>query len=143
MRDRPSISDEAVLMKWMRLEMGRINEGIVGERKTLAELLAAEKPSARTKGGSEYLFDREVLRELGERLPAKMHPRLRLPVLFYLDTAITDSVFLADAAAVSALQILGELGKLRRMEKGKLWVSRPIAYAILQKYPTAVQIVMR
>jgi hypothetical protein len=32
---------------------------------------------------------------------------------------------------------------MRRLTDGKLWVSRAIVYAIMKKYPTAIQIVMR
>jgi hypothetical protein len=47
-----------------------------------------------------------------------------------------------DDTAFAALQLLGEVSTLRTFEGGRFWVSRPIAYAIMKKYPTAVQIVM-
>jgi hypothetical protein len=47
-----------------------------------------------------------------------------------------------DAPALAALQLLGEVSPLRTLQEGRFWVSRPIAYAIMKKYPTAVQIVM-
>ena len=62
----PRITDESVLSRWMSLEMGRINQGIVEERKTLAELLQEETPAAVTTGGNEYRFRREVLVNPGE-----------------------------------------------------------------------------
>jgi len=142
MRDRPDITDESVMMKWMALEFGRMNKGIVTSRRTLAELLAEEAPTAATKEGGEHRFDRRVLAALGEKLPPEMHRRLRLPILFRQDMTVANSVYLTDEAAVTALQMLGELGPLYRMEKERLWISRPIAYAILLKYPTAVQMMI-
>jgi hypothetical protein len=47
-----------------------------------------------------------------------------------------------DDTALAALQLLGEVSTLRTIEGGRFWVSRPIAYAIMKKYPTAVQIVI-
>jgi len=54
--------DEPVLRKWMGLEISRINDGVVKERKRLSLLLTEETPSAMTRSGREYLFDRAVLR---------------------------------------------------------------------------------
>ena len=38
----PSAGDESTLMRWMRLEIGKINNGIVTERKRLSHLLGEE-----------------------------------------------------------------------------------------------------
>jgi hypothetical protein len=44
--------------------------------------------------------------------------------------------------ALEALQILGEMSKMRRMQQGKLWIGRSIAYTIMKKYLSVVQIAM-
>ncbi len=142
MSERPSMTDDAVFLRWMRTELGRINKGIVAERKTLKDLLLEETPSSRTRGGEAYRYRRDVLQRLGEALPKELHGRLRLPILFYSDTEVSDSAYLTDRTAAEALQALGELSPLRTFRDGRLWVSRAIVYAILQKYPTAVQTVM-
>ncbi|MDI6720185.1 MAG: DUF61 family protein [Methanomicrobiales archaeon] len=136
------MTDDAVFLRWMRTELGRINRGIVSERKTLEDLLQEVKPASRTRGGEEHLYRRDVLQRLGEALPKDLHGRLRLPILFYFDTEVSDSAYLTDRTAAQALQELGELSPLRTFRDGRLWVSRAIVYAILQKYPTAVQTVM-
>ncbi|RQD80675.1 MAG: DUF61 family protein [Methanocalculus sp. MSAO_Arc2] len=143
MRDGSFFSDERVLTKWMRLEYGKINEGIVTEKKSLAELLSEPEPCVITKGGTKHIFDRDVLRVLGEQLPEDLHHQLKLPITFFQDMEVTDSTFLTDAVAVKALQLLRELGESRRLVEGRIWISRPIVYAIVLKYPTAVQIMMR
>ncbi|MDD4567011.1 MAG: DUF61 family protein [Methanoculleus chikugoensis] len=142
MPDRPSASDESTLLRWMRLEIGRINDGIVSERKRLSRLLAEEHPSSVTKGGSRYDFDRDVLLHLERALPGELQRRLRLPILFYFDSMVPDSFFLADEAAVQALQHLGEISTLRRMQGGRLWIAKPLVYAIMNRYPTVMQVVM-
>jgi uncharacterized protein (UPF0216 family) len=143
MPGRSSISDETVLMRWMQLEMGKINDGIVSERKTLACLLEEEDPHAMTKGGKKYLFSRDTIQLLGRKLPKKLHSRLKLPILFFFDSTVSDSCFLNDENAVFALQELSEISPLRNMDGEKLWVGKPIVYAIMRVYPTAVQIMMR
>ncbi|WP_292518357.1 DUF61 family protein [Methanoculleus sp.] len=142
MPNRPSASDESTLLKWMRLEIGRINDGVVAERKRLSRLLREEDPSSVTKGGERYDFDRDVLQRLAEGLPGDLQRRLRLPILFYFDSTVPDSFFLADEAAVQALQILQEISPLRRMQGGRLWIAKPLVYAIVNRYPTAIQIMM-
>ncbi|MDD1711751.1 MAG: DUF61 family protein [Methanoregulaceae archaeon] len=143
MSGRPSIRDEPVLMRWMQLELGRMNDGVVSERKTLAQLLREDRPVSVTKAGKEYRFNREVIARLGEHLPAGIHLRLKLPILFFFDSTVNDSLFLADEPAFRALLHLGELSSLREMEGGRLWVGKPIVFAMMQKYPTIIQVMMR
>lgn len=143
MSGRYPITDDSILTRWMRLEIGKLNDGIVSERKSLARLLEEKRPASRTKAGEEHAFNIDVLKELKERLPPGMHDKLKLPIIFFSDTKVPDSCYLNDPHALSALQVLGEVSKLRRMQQGKMWVGKSIAYAIMKKYPTAVQIAMR
>ena len=138
----PRITDESVLARWMSMEIGKINEGLVRDRKTLFRLRGEELPSATMKNGEPYFFDRTVIIVLGKKLPSELHTRLRLPMLFFMSPDVPDSCWCADAAAFETLIILGEISRLRTMENEKFWVSRAIVYAIAQKYPTAVQVVM-
>jgi len=140
---QPSAGDEPTLMRWMRLEIGRINDGVVAERKRLSHLLREEHPLSVTKGGSEYNFDRDALLRMEQALPRDLQVRLRLPILFYFDSTVPDSFFLADEAALQALQCLEEISPLRRMQGGRLWIAKPIVYAIMNRYPTAMQVMMR
>ncbi|MCK8518713.1 DUF61 family protein [Methanoculleus sp. 7T] len=142
MPERPSAGDETTLLRWMRLEIGKINDGVVAERKRLSQLLREERPSSVTKGGSEHYFDRGVLLRLEQALPGELQRRLRLPILFYFDSTVPGSFFLADEAAVQALQRLEEISPLRRMQGRRLWIAKPLVYAIVNKYPTAMQIMM-
>jgi hypothetical protein len=126
----------------MSLEMGRINEGIVAVKKPLATLLREETPSSVTRGGKEYRFQIPGLRQLGRELPEALQHRLLLPILFHFHPDVKDSCLLTDPAAVEALQALGEIGPLRQLREGKLWVGKAIVYALIRKYPTLVQIAM-
>jgi uncharacterized protein (UPF0216 family) len=138
----PRITDESVLVRWMGLEIAKMNEGVVTQRNSLAVLLAEKDPVSNTKKGDKYHFDPSVIAILGKALPEDLQRRLRLPVLFYSSPDVPVSCMCPDETALAALQLLGEVSTLRTFEGGRFWVSRPIAYAIMKKYPTAVQIVM-
>lgn len=138
----PRITDESVLARWIGLEIAKMNEGLVWERKQLAVLLSEERPSSVTRTGEPCCFDKSVVTALGRVLPADLHKRLRLPVLFYASLDIPHSCSCPDAPALAALQLLGEVSMLRTIQEGRFWISRPIVYALMKKYPTAVQIVM-
>jgi len=135
--------DESVLRRWMSLEMGKINDGVVSARVLLVSLLEMEKPMAVNRGGREHHFDREVIRKMGATLPVNLRASLKLPIIFYFDMEVPDSCMLADEVALAVLQELGDLSKERRMEGGRMWVARALVFALLRKYPTAVQIMMR
>src|SRR5512137_537280 len=138
----PRITDESVLAHWMGLAIAKMNEGVVSQRKSLAVLLAEKDPVSVTRKGETYHFDRSVIAILGKALPEDLQRHLRLPVLFYASPDVPDSCMCPDETALAALQVLGEVSSLRTFEGGRFWISRPIAYAIMKKYPTAVQIVM-
>jgi len=138
----PRITDESVLVRWMGIEIAKMNEGVVSQRKSLAALLAEKDPLSVTKKGDPYHFDLSVIATLGKALPEDLQRRLRLPVLFYASPDVPDSCMCPDETALAAFQLLGEVSTLRTFEGGRFWVSRPIAYAIMKKYPTAVQIVI-
>jgi hypothetical protein len=139
---RPFVPDESALMRWMALEMGKVNNGVVSPGRRLSDLLSDDHPLAMTRNGTEFAFDRGVIRTLGENLPLRLHPLLKLPVIFLFNSTVPDSCLLTDEVAFEALQILGELSRFREFTGGKHWVGRAIVYAIMRRYPTAVQIMM-
>ena len=138
----PRITDESVLTRWMGIEVAKMNEGLVQQRERLSVLLTEKEPVSVTKKGDTYHFDPAVIRALGSALPEDLRRKIRLPVLFYMSPDTPGSCSCPDEAALAALQILGEVSTLRTFTGDRFWVSRPIVYAIMKKYPTAVQIVM-
>lgn len=129
----PHISDEPVMTRWLALELRRMNDGIVAARKPLAVLLTEPVPTAVTKDGREYRFDRSVLELIAEGVDDHTKRHLRLPVFFYFDPSVQDSCFLDDEVAVAALQQLGEISRMRTFVDGRLFAGKPIAYAIAAK----------
>ncbi len=52
----PRIADESVLARWMSMEIGKINEGVVRDRKPLSLLPDEEKLCVTTKNGEPYFL---------------------------------------------------------------------------------------
>ncbi|NLH25212.1 MAG: DUF61 family protein [Methanomicrobiales archaeon] len=138
----PPVSDESVLMRWMAFEMGKINDGVVADRRRLSDLVRELPPASITRGGREYAFNKNTIRILWERLPESLRYRIKLPLLFYFNSTVTDSFMLADATALEALQSLGELSDMREFIGGRVWVGRTIVFAIMGRYPGAIQIMV-
>lgn len=140
--ERPGITDESVMLRWMKLELGKINRDLVSNRIPLAELLSSDTPAALTKAGDQYPFKKEVLQALKERLPPGLQRRLRLPVHCYFDSTVSGSCLINDSVAIEALQVLEEISTLRVPDEGRLWIGMPIMFDIMKKYPSVFQVVM-
>lgn len=137
------MDDERVLRRWISLEIGKMNDGVVSARVPLQELLDMEKPVAVTRGGKEHRFDRSVLQKISAMITPELCRTLKLPVVFYYSMEVSDSCMLSDPKALTAFQEMGELSRERKMEGGTVWVGRAIVFELIRKYPTAVQIMMR
>ena len=142
MVQRTGGTDDSVLNRWLRLELSRLNAGIVIERTSLACLLREKHPQAKTRDGNVHLFDTRILAHLGSVLPAELQKKLMVPIIFQTDMQVPGSVVLSDPVALQVLQELGELSCQRSMHNGKIWIARPIAYALTGKYPTVIQIAL-
>ncbi len=138
----PPVSDESVLMRWMALEMGKINDGVVADRRRLSDLVRELHPASVTRGGREYAFDRTPIRVLWERLPKPLRYRLKLPILFYLFYTSLYCYLCAVAREVVWFQAGGVLWDLWDLLGGRLWVGRAIVFAIMGRYPGAIQIMV-
>jgi uncharacterized protein (UPF0216 family) len=136
----PDITDESVFIRWMGIEIGKINGGIVKDRKRMSDLLAEDNPAATTRKGDPYRFNKPVIEKLAGFLPGDLKNRLKLPIIFFFSADVPDSCCLTDEYALAALRHAGELSSQRTMHDGRCWVARAIACAIMQKYPTAVQL---
>ena len=91
----PRITDESVLARWMGLEIAKMNEGVVSQRKSLAVLLTEKDPVSVTKKGETFHFDPSVIASLGKALPEDLQRQFRLPVLFYSSPDVPDSLYVS------------------------------------------------
>jgi hypothetical protein len=53
---------------------------------------------------------------------------------------VPDSCAITDQVAFESLQALGEISTMREFHDGRAWIGRAIAYGLVTKYPTAVQV---
>ena len=98
------MDDERVLRRWISLEIGKMNDGVVSARVPLQELLDMEKPVAVTRGGKEHRFDRCVLQKISAMITPELCRTLKLPVVFYYAMEVSDSCMLSDPQAFTAFQ---------------------------------------
>ncbi len=117
-----------------------MNDGIAAERPLLVDLLATDRPVSITRGGDEYRYDPVVLSSIADRLPDRLVRRLRLPILLFASMDVPDNCSITDRYAFEALQVLGEISTMREHKDGRTWIGRAIAYGLVAKYPTAVQV---
>ncbi|UCH88642.1 MAG: DUF61 family protein [Thermoplasmata archaeon] len=129
--------------KWINLEYRKLNQNLVARPPFLSDLLKMDRPAAQTRGGEEYVFDLRALKELAKRIPDHYHSNLRLPIFFYSSVNVADSCYLADETAVEVLKHTNDLNQLYRFREGKLWISKPLAFELANKYPTLIQFVMQ
>lgn len=130
---------EGTLERWMALEMSSLQKGFVGAARPLPDLLAEERPSARTRGGEPHEFDKEVLLRLHAALGPLDRRRLRLPVTFFVDKDLQEDAYVQDQTAANLLCALGEVPPGIEMREGRLWLSRAKAHAVADRYRSAFQ----
>lgn len=131
---------EDVLERWLKLELGKVHDGLVRGQVPLATLLRMDEPVAQTRGGQPHLFDPEALQALAEGISEATRDRLKLPITVYLDKDAPGNAYVGDGAAIAALVELGEARTEPR--DGKLWMGTALARDLSKRYPTLVQFVM-
>jgi len=136
------LKDTGTMEKWISLEFRRINQSLVRYQRVLFELLEMDVPALETKEGKEYLFDKKTLTDFARAVPVNYHKKLKLPIFFFKDTKVIDSCYLIDEMAVEVLKVTGDLNQMYRFRDKKLWLGRPLAYEIANKYPTLTQFVV-
>ncbi len=136
------LNNERAFEKWLKFEYHNINKNLVIQKVSIADLLEMENPKVLTKEGEEYTFNIASLQKLGKAIPAYYHRQLKLPITFYKDLRVKDSCFITDDIAIKALQQSNDLDQLYRPKDDKVWLSRPLAHEIANKYPTLVQFVI-
>lgn len=123
----------------MNLEIGKVHEALVRNPRPLLDLLLEERPVAATRA-DEHVYDKEALRRLADALSPLTRARLRVPIVVFLDSEMSGECYVADAAAIRAVQ---ELGAAKATPQGgKVWMSESLARELARQYPTCVQFVM-
>ena len=128
------------LDRWISFELGRINAGLVTERKSLAALRNEIRPACRTREGDEHPFDPEALERLASVLTPDEQQGLRLPVTLFISGDRGDEAYLTDPIAAKALRDLEEFGSAFPLREGRMHVPHSLALEVVRKSGRTLQL---
>jgi len=125
--------------RWISFELGRLNAGLVVEKKSLARLLQEPEPSSRTREGDPRPFDREVLVRFASVLTAEEAAELRLPLTLTL-RGDSDDAILTDAIGAKALRALEKFDRAFEFRDGRMAVPHSLAVDMTRRYGGVLQL---
>lgn len=126
--------------RWISLELGRLNAGLVVERKSLARLRAEPRPACVTREGGEHPFDRGALDRLAAVLTPAEAEALRLPILLFATGDLEDHVVLSEELAAKALRALEGYGAAFPFRGGKMYLPHSLAVDLVRRSGGTVQL---
>ena len=125
--------------RWIAFELGRLNAGLVVEKKSLSRLLQEAEPSSRTREGDPHPFEREALTRLAAVLTTEEAADLRLPLTLTLH-GDSDEAILTDAIGAKALRALEKFDRAFPFRDGRMAVPHSLAVDIARRYGGVVQL---
>ena len=128
------------LDRWISFELGRLNAGLVVERKSLARLRTEAKPACRTREGDEHVFERAALDALARVLSSEEAERLRLPMIVFVTGDLADSAYLSEEIAAKALRALEGFGSAFPYRDGRMYVPHSLAVDLVRRSGGTVQL---
>lgn len=128
------------LDRWIALELGRINAGLVVQRKSLAQLLAEPRPICVTREGGEHGFDRGALERLAAVLTPAEAGTLRLPITLFATGEVEDHVYVAEELAARTLRALEKYGRAFPFREGRMYLPHSLAVDLVQRGGGTVQL---
>lgn len=126
--------------RWISLELGRINAGLVVERKTLASLRAEAHPACRTREGESHPIERAALDRLAAVVTSKEADVLRLPILLLATGDVEDHVYVSDELAAKALRVLEKFGAAFPFREGRMYLPHSLAVDLMRRSGGTVQL---
>jgi uncharacterized protein (UPF0216 family) len=126
--------------RWLTLEIGRINDGLVVERKTLRRLLEEPHPSCRTRGGHDVALDRAALERLARVLARHEADQLRLPITVFVSGDLPDSAYISEELAAKAIRELEKFGAAFPFRDGRMYVPHSLAVDLVRRSGGTIQI---
>ncbi|HYM38592.1 MAG TPA: DUF61 family protein [Thermoplasmata archaeon] len=118
--------------RWIALELGRMNAGLVVERKTLATLLAEPQPVCRTREGDPHPFDPAALRRLADVLTREETESLRLPITVLATGDLEDSAYVSEELAAKTLRAVEGFGPAFPYRGGRMYLPHSLAVDLVR-----------
>lgn len=128
------------LDRWIALEMGRINVGLIVEKKSLARLRKEDPPTLRTRDGQEVVVERGALERLARGLASDEAELLRLPITLFVSGDFEDSAYLTDELASKALRSQEAFGSAFPFREGRMFLPHSLAVDLVRRSGGTVQI---
>ncbi len=126
--------------RWISLELGRINAGLVVERKTLARLRAEARPACATREGGEHGFDRAALDRLAAVLSPAEAEALRLPITLFATGDVEDHVYVSEELSAKALRAVENYGRAFPFRGGRMYLPHSLALDLVRRSGGTVQL---
>ncbi|MFA5897072.1 MAG: DUF61 family protein [Thermoplasmata archaeon] len=126
--------------RWISFELGRLNAGLVVEKKSLAALRSESRPACRTREGGEHVFDRAALDRLAAVLSLEEQASLRLPITLFVAGDLEDSAYLAEELAAKALRALENFGTAFPYRDGRMYLPHSLAVDLVRHSGGTVQL---
>ena len=127
--------------RWISLELGRLNAGLVVERKSLAQLRRETRPACRTREGDEHAFDPAALERLARVLTDAEAGALRLPITVLVTGDLTDSAYISEEPAARALRTVEGFGPAFPYRGGRMYLPHSLAVDLVRRSGGTLQLV--
>jgi uncharacterized protein (UPF0216 family) len=126
--------------RWISFELGRLNAGLVVEKKSLARLLVESEPACRTREGDAHPFDRAALDRLAAVLTPGEAETLRLPLTLILSGDSDDSAYLTDELGAKALRAIERFDRAFPFRGGRMALPHSLAVDLVRRLGGVVQL---
>lgn len=126
--------------RWISFELGRLNAGLVVEKKTLARLLSEPEPACRTREGDDHPFDRMALDRLAAALTPDEAGRLRLPLTLLVSGDSEDSAYLTDELGAKALRAVEKFDRAFPFRDGRMALPHSLAVDLVRRHGGVLQL---
>lgn len=126
--------------RWLSLELGRLNAGLVVERKSLARLRQEAHPACRTREGEEHAFEPGALERLARVLTDRDAEALRLPITVFVTGDLPDSAYVSEELAAQALRALEGFGGAFPFRNGRMYLPHSLAVDLMRRSGGTLQL---
>lgn len=126
--------------RWISLELGWLNAGLVTERKSLARLRREDRPSCRTRDGEEHRFEPAAVERLAAVVSAAEADALRLPITVFATGDLEDSAYVAEELAAKALRALEKFGSAFPYREGRMYLPHSLAVDLVRHSGGTIQL---
>jgi uncharacterized protein (UPF0216 family) len=127
------------LDRWISFEAGRLNTGLVVEKKSLAHLLREPEPACRTRKGDLHPFERSSLARFAAVLTEEEASALRLPLTLTV-RGDSDEAHLADELGAKALRAVEKFDRAFPFREGRMALPHSLAFDLVGRHGGVLQL---